>query len=80
VSDDYETRQRDHDLAEIRYHYGRAYEVGWEDGTFWFRRRDNGGTLQCSTAAALLAEIRADYGVMPVSREFPAHARAPRQS
>jgi hypothetical protein len=68
VSDDYEARQRGHDLAQIRYHWGEAYEVGWQDGSFWFRRRDNGATLQCTTAAALLSEIRLDYSAMPVPR------------
>jgi hypothetical protein len=68
VSDDYEARQRGHDLAQIRYHWGEAYEVGWQDGSFWFRRRDNGATLQCSTVAALLSEIRLDYGARPVPR------------
>jgi len=68
VSEDDDARQRGHDIAQIRYHWGEVYEIGWEDGSFWFRRRDNGAMIQCATAAALRSEIRADYGAMPVAR------------
>jgi hypothetical protein len=61
-------RQREEDLQQIRFHWGRSYEVGWQDGSFWFRRRDNGTTLQCLTAMALWAEIRLDYSARPVDR------------
>ena len=64
-----QARQRRRDLAHIRFHWGGAYEVCWESGMFWFRRRDNGAIIQCSTAARLLSEIRADYSVMPVPRQ-----------
>jgi hypothetical protein len=57
------------DLAQLRYHWGEAYEIGWDCGSFWFRRRDNGAMLQCSAAVALWGEIRRDYSAMPVHRD-----------
>jgi hypothetical protein len=69
VSEDSDARQRAQDLVQLRYHWGEAYEIGWDDGTFWFRRRDNGAMLQCRTAVALWGEIRRDYTSMPVPRD-----------
>ena len=68
MSADHDARQRGHDLAQLRYHWGEAYEIGWDSGSFWFRRRDNGAMLQCSTAVALWGEIRRDYSAMPATR------------
>jgi len=69
VSEDDDARERGHDLAQLRFHWGDAYEIGWDEGTFWFRRRDNGAMLQCSTAVALWGEIRRDYTALPVPRD-----------
>jgi len=69
VSGDYEARQRGHDLAQLRYHWGEAYEIGYDSGSFWFRRRDNGAELRCSTPVALWGEIRRDYSARPVPRD-----------
>jgi hypothetical protein len=30
MTDDYEARQRGHDLAQLRYHWGEAYEIGYD--------------------------------------------------
>ena len=69
MSEDDDARERGHDLAQLRFHWGDAYEIGWDEGTFWFRRRDNGAMLQCSTAVALWGEIRRDYTALPVPRD-----------
>jgi hypothetical protein len=34
-----EERQREEDPQQIRFHWGRSYEVGWDDGSFRFSRR-----------------------------------------
>ena len=65
---DHDARQRGHDLAQLHHHWGEAYEIGYDSGSFWFRRRDNGSELRCSTAVALWGEIRRDYSALPVLR------------
>jgi hypothetical protein len=61
---------RDWTLAELRHHWGDAYEItGW--GRRWrARRRDGkGGRLVADDPQALVELIRADYAVDPVSRD-----------
>jgi hypothetical protein len=69
VTADDEALQRGHDLIQLRFHWGDAYEIGYDCASFWFRRRDNGAELRCATATALWGEIRRDYSAMPVPRD-----------
>jgi hypothetical protein len=56
-------------LAELRHHYGDAYEI--TDRPRWrARRRDGKGEpLVAADAAALVEMIREDYRRDPVSRD-----------
>jgi hypothetical protein len=65
----HEARQRDRDLADLRYHWGEAYAISWQSGQFRAARRDTGAAVLTSTAAGLRAEILADYRAMPVPRD-----------
>jgi hypothetical protein len=62
---------RDDDLADIRWHWGDAYEITWEHGMFRAVRRDDGSAGIALTAELLRAEIRTDYGARPVPRDLP---------
>lgn len=58
------------ELAELEYHWGEAYRLGVQDGTWWARRRDGrGGQLTAPDAEALAEAIRADYRANPVPRQ-----------
>ena len=58
-------------LAELEHHWGGAYRVGVQGGTWWARRRDRrNGLLTEPDAEALLAAIREDYQADPVSRDL----------
>ena len=56
-------------LAEVRHHWGDAYEI--TDRPRWrARRRDGrGGWIIAETAEALVEAIREDYRRDPVCRE-----------
>jgi hypothetical protein len=58
-------------LAELRHHYGDAYEI--TDRPRWrARRRDGKGEpITAADPAALVELIRADYAADPVSRDLP---------
>jgi hypothetical protein len=58
---------RGRDLADLRWHWDEAYDIGW-DGRFRARRRDDGTTLHAATAAELDTRIRRDYIARPVAR------------
>jgi hypothetical protein len=58
------------ELAELVHHWGEAYRIGVQGGTWWARRRDGrNGQLTAPDPAALLAAIREDYRRDPVSRD-----------
>lgn len=60
----------DLELAELEHHWGGAYHIGVQDGTWWARRRDGkGGQLTAPDAEALYQAIYADYRANPVSRD-----------
>jgi hypothetical protein len=68
-TEEQEARQRGHDLADLRLHWGRAYVITWQSGQFCTERRDTGAVVRKSTAAELYVEIRADYDALPVARQ-----------
>jgi len=55
-------------LADLRYHWGAAYEITQAGGTFRACRRDDGTALTADAALRLSAKIRADYLARPVPR------------
>ena len=58
-------------LAELRHHYGDAYEI--TDRPRWrAKRRDGkGGWLAAENPETLIEMIREDYRRDPVSRDLP---------
>ena len=54
-------------LADLRWHWGDAYEITCA-GDFRAVRRDNGLVLQAETANELRTLIRSDYIRRPVPR------------
>jgi hypothetical protein len=56
------------ELAELRHHYGEAYEIG-SDPWRAKRRDGKGGWLTAETVEALYELIRADYRACPVPRD-----------
>jgi hypothetical protein len=57
-------------LAELRHHWGDAYEITSRGPGWRARRKDGqGGWLTAETADALVEAIRADYQRVPVSRD-----------
>lgn len=57
-SQEYESVQRAHDLADLRVRWGNEFDIGWdrgpdEEGEFVARRRVNGLTVFSPTASGL---------------------------
>ena len=67
--DDYAIRLRGHRLAELRWHWGEAYEITWDNAQFVAARRDNGAALKAETPGELWDQIRDDYSASPVPRD-----------
>ena len=61
-------RLRRRDLKDLRWHWGRAYEISW-DGQFRASRRDDLAELAGSTAQDLRQLLRDDYIARPVRRD-----------
>jgi hypothetical protein len=66
---EYLARKRSGQLADLKDHWGEAYEFGW-DGQFYAERRDNGKVVRRAEASDLLTEIRIDYSDHPVARDW----------
>jgi hypothetical protein len=59
-------------LEALRWHWGDAYTIGFDDGVWWFRRRDGyGGTGHAPDPKALRDAIIANYVARPVRRDAP---------
>jgi hypothetical protein len=56
------------DLDELRWHWGDAYRIDQDGGSWRAIRRDTGAALRGATSDELLALIRRDYFLDPVSR------------
>ncbi len=56
-------------LADLRWHWGDAYEISWV-GAFRAVRRDNDLVLTVASAEELRRLIRSDYTRRPVPRRF----------
>jgi len=66
-ADDYSGVERGIQLAELRWHWGDAYEITFAV-EFRAVRRDNGMALQAELAEELRALIRSDYTWRSVPR------------
>lgn len=51
-----------HDLLDLHWHWGSAYDVAVVDGTWSARYRGTDDELTAGTATELRQAIRADYG------------------
>ena len=60
---------RAHDLVQLRYHWGDAYEITWEAGTWRAVRRDDRQGLTADSSGQLNDRIIDDYSARPVPRE-----------
>jgi hypothetical protein len=59
-------------LEVLRWNWGEAYEIGCDDGEWWYRRRDGlGGRQTAQNADALHKLVIEDYTFLPVRRETP---------
>jgi hypothetical protein len=67
--DDYAIRLRGHQLAELQWHWGEAYEVTWDSAHYVATRRDDGTALKAATPRELWDLIRDDYSARPVPRD-----------
>ena len=76
VADDYSPVERGMGLADLRWHWGDAYEITWA-GEFRAVRRDNCLVLQAASADELRTLIRSDYTRRPVPRRSRRDARRP---
>jgi hypothetical protein len=57
-------------LEALMWNWGPAYEIGVDDGEWWYRRRDGkGGRETASNPDDLHTMIITDYSVYPVPRE-----------
>lgn len=55
------------DLAALRWHWGDAYEIGCDDGTWWYERRDGiGDRERAGDPVELYRMITGDYEFRPV--------------
>lgn len=54
-------------VADLREHWGAAYEIWFEAGQYCAMRRDNGAIVRCGGADGLRREIGTDYAARPVS-------------
>jgi len=59
-ADDYAAVERGMQLADLRWHWGDAYEITWAS-EFRAVRRDNGLALQAESADELRTLIRSHY-------------------
>jgi len=61
-------------LESVRYDWGDAYNIGYDDEHGWHaKRRDGlGGTLTAADPDGLYEVIAADYAVRPVGRDYSA--------
>jgi hypothetical protein len=56
-------------LADLRHHWGEAYEISYRLGQYRAARRDDGSVVRADTAGELLELVRADYAARPVPRK-----------
>jgi hypothetical protein len=61
-----EARERGRAIADLRDHWGNAYEIDFGTGMFVAIRRDNGATVRRPTARELHDEMARDYTARPV--------------
>jgi hypothetical protein len=69
VPEDQRQCELDREIADLRYHWGSAYEITVWSGIYRAERRDDGSAVTAITAGCLKAEIRADYLGRPVPRD-----------
>jgi hypothetical protein len=59
----------DDELDDLRWHWGRAYNIAHPAHDRWIAtRRDGQGTLRAADPEALREAIREDYAARPVRR------------
>jgi hypothetical protein len=62
-------------LDALRWNWGDAYDIGCDDGVWWFRRRDGIGSQEtASSPDALRRAIVDDYTFRPMRRETTSDA------
>lgn len=57
------------ELAELRYHWGGAYQFWTAQGTWFAQRADNLRIIRADSPGTLRQKIILDYGRKPVPRE-----------
>ena len=67
-----ERRERDGEIADLRWHWGSAYKITSRNAMFRAVRRDDVSAVTALTAESLRTEIRADYQARPVPRSLRA--------
>jgi hypothetical protein len=65
-------------LEALQWNWGEPYDIGVDDGQWWYRRRDGlGGTETAATPDSLRNKIINDYTDLPVRRQPPASNGTP---
>lgn len=67
--EDYEARVRGHQLTDLRWHWGEAYDITWSSGLFRATRRDDGSAVSAASFVEMHQLIRDDYSARPVPRD-----------
>ena len=64
-------------LAALRFGWGEAYRIGWDDARGWWaaRRDGKGGDITAGDPDQLWQAIVDDYTLLPVPRDPAAPAR-----
>jgi hypothetical protein len=64
-------------LEALRLTWGECYDIGCDDGQWWYKRKDGtGGTETARTPDDLRTQIAQDYSIMPARRRPSPTARA----
>ena len=66
---DYELRVRGHQLTDLRWHWGEAYDISWSGGLFRAARRDDGAAVSAATFNEMHRLLQDDYSTRPVRRQ-----------
>jgi hypothetical protein len=64
---DYLSRERGRQVADLRWHWDQSYEITW-NGKFRAKRLDDGAVLEADTAAELRELMICDYSERRVRR------------
>lgn len=60
---------RSRDLDELRWHWGEAYKISWQNNKYPAERLDDGRLIEADGPAELRLLMQYDYATRPVPRQ-----------